>query len=328
MSKGKGGGNTTTTQTHLPDWYAQAAKGTLGFARQVSGRPYQPYNGQTVAGVNPYQQAAFDWTRQNLGDAAGDIRGFAAGMNGLTNFRPEQVQAGQFSDVNMRPYMNPYVNKVVDTSLSAIDRARQMAIQQGAGEAMGAGAFGGSRQGVADSLTNEAALRQSAETSANLYNQGYQQATGLAMGDIENRMRAELANQQAGIQGAGIRYQAGMGGGQLANMAGQSGIQSAAALQASGNAMQNQTQQQLEDRYKRFLEQRGYPQQQLDIMLRALGGMGLGNSGTTTTTGPPGNPLLTGLGGAAAGAGIASALGLSGPAGWGLAGLGGLAGLL
>jgi hypothetical protein len=312
MSGGFGGGDTTTStqQMRLPEWYQKAAKGTLGFAKDVASRPYQPYGGQTVAGINPYQQQAFDWTKGNLGVAQGDIRGFMQGMNGLTNFSPEQVQAGQFAGTNMSPYMNPYTQNVVDTSLNSIDRARQMELQRGAGAAAGAGAFGGSRHGVADALTNEAALRQSAETSANLYNQGYQQATGLAMQDIGNRFQGDLANQQAGIQGAQMRYQAGMGGGQLAQMANQAGIQSAAALQGAGDAMQNQTQAQLADRYKRFLEQRGYPQQQLDIMLRSLGGMGLGNAGTTntSTTGPPGNPWLQGLGAASSLAGIFGSL--------------------
>lgn len=328
MGKFGGGADTTKSTVELPKWYTDAAKGTLDLAQDIAGQRYQPYQGQTVANPNNYQTAAYDYTKGNLGQAAGDIRGFMAGMNGLANYQPERVQAGQFAGTDMAPYMNPYTQNVVDTSLGAIDRTRQMELQRGAGAAAGAGAFGGSRQGVSDSLTNEAALRQSAETSAGLYSQGYQQATGLAMGDIQNRLQGDLANQQAGLEGTNLRRQALMGGGELAQSAGQAGLQSAAALEQSGNAMQVQAQQQLEDRYKRFLEQRGYPEHQLDTMLRALGGMGLGNAGTTSTTGPGGSPLLGGLGGAMGGAGIAGALGMSGPMGWGLAGLGGLAGLL
>jgi hypothetical protein len=41
-------------------------------------------------------------------------------------------------------------------------------------------AFGGSRQGVQSSLTNAAALKQAADLSANLRNQGFGQATQLA----------------------------------------------------------------------------------------------------------------------------------------------------
>lgn len=58
---------------------------------------------------------------------------------------------------------------------------------------------------------------------------------------------------------------------------------------------------------------------------------GLGNlGGTTTTIGPQqrSNSFMGALGGASAGAGIASALGATTPVGWGLAGLGALTGLL
>ena len=183
--------------------------------------------------------------------------------------------------------------------MAALERGRQGAIQQGQGAAQAAGAYGGSRHGVSDSLTNEAFARQAAETSAGLYGQGYQQAAQLRMGDIENQLRARMANQQAGIQGAGLQLEAGRMGGALAQAAGQSGIQSAQAAQAAGNAMQEQTQRQLDDRYGRFLEQRGYPQEQLNIMLSALGGVPY----ATKQVQPSGtNPLLTAIGGAGIGA--------------------------
>lgn len=55
-----------------------------------------------------------------------------------------------------------------------------MAQAQEAQRATAARAFGGSRQGVAQSLTNEAALQQAARTSALLRQQGFGQAAQLA----------------------------------------------------------------------------------------------------------------------------------------------------
>jgi hypothetical protein len=195
---------------------------------------------------------------------------------------------------------------------------------QNAGQAQAAGAFGGSRQGLVEAQTNEAAQRQAGQLSANLYSQGFTQAQQAAQQDIATRMQAALANQQAGIQGAGVRMDAGRIGGLLAQQAGQANIQSAAALEAAGQARQQQQQAQLGAQYGQFLEKRGYPEQQLNIMLRALG---MPSGQTTVSTGPAGNPWMTGLGGALAGGGIGSALG--GPWGAGLGALfGGLGGLL
>jgi hypothetical protein len=64
----------------------------------------------------------------------------------------------------------------------------------------------------------------------------------------------------------------------------------------AGGAYQGQNQAQMNDEYRRFQESRAYPQQQLDVMGRALGAF---NPGSTTTQQQPGqNPLAAGLGGA------------------------------
>jgi hypothetical protein len=321
---GSGGGDTTTTRTDVPSWMLPYAKGTLSFAHDVANQPYQPYKGQLVANLDPMQRQAYDFTQQQLGVAGNNINQFAQGMKPLTNFQPDQVYARQFTDMDMSKYMNPYTNQVVDTSLAALDRERQQQQMQNASQAQAAGAFGGSRQGLVEAQTNEAAQRQAGQLSANLYQQGYGQAQQVAMQDIANRMQAQLANQQAGIQGAGVRMDAGRIGGLLAQQAGQANIQSAAALEAAGQAQQQQQQAMLNSKYQQFLEKRGYPNQQLETQLR---GFGVPSGQTQVTTGPAGNPWMSAMGGAMGGFGIGSALG--GPWGGGLGALfGGLGGLL
>jgi hypothetical protein len=297
-------------------------KGTLAFAKDVANQPYQPYKGQLVAPLDPMQKQAYDFTQSQLGVTGNQINQFAQGMQPLTRFQPEQVQAGQLAGTNLKPYMNPYTNQVINTSLAALDRERQQQQMMNAGQAQAAGAFGGSRQGLVEAQTNEAAQRQAGQLSANLYQQGFTQAQQAAQQDIATRMQAALANQQAGIQGAGVRMDAGRIGGLLAQQAGQANIQSAAALEAAGQAQQQQRQAQLGAAYGQFLEKRGYPEQQFNIMLR---GLGMPAGQTTTTTGPPGNPWMTGLGGALGGAGLAAAIGGPG-VGAGYLGLGALGG--
>ena len=129
----------------------------------------------------------------------------AEGTKGLTGYTPETVTAGTFPGVDISQYMNPYTQEVIDRSLADIERQRLMQQQQTSAQAQAAGAFGGSRQGVAQALTNEAFARQAAQTSANLRQQGFGQATGLAQSDLNRQLQAQQLNQAAGLQGAGFQ---------------------------------------------------------------------------------------------------------------------------
>lgn len=93
---------------------------------------------------------------------------------------------------NIGQFMNPYTSMVTGQTLQDMERQRQMAVNQTAQQATQAGAFGGSRHGVAEALTNEAAMRQGAQTFANLQQQGFGQALGAAQ-----------QQQQFGLQAAG-----------------------------------------------------------------------------------------------------------------------------
>jgi hypothetical protein len=153
-----------------------------------------------------YAQQAFS----TLGEAADVTRG-------LTGFTPQQVnaqqvaaeraaaervQAGVLPGVDIGQYQNPFTQQVVETSLADLERQRLRQQQQGAAQAMRAGAFGGSRAGVAESLTNEAFARQAAQTAAGLRQSGFQQAQQMAQTDLARQMQASLANQQTGLQAA------------------------------------------------------------------------------------------------------------------------------
>lgn len=139
-------------------------------------------------------------------DTSLDYMKFAAeGTKELAGYTPETVTAGTMPSVDISQYMNPYTQEVIDRSLADIERQRLMQQQQTSAQAQAAGAFGGSRQGVAQALTNEAFARQAAQTSANLRQQGFGQATGLAQSDLNRQLQAQQLNQAAGLQGAGFQ---------------------------------------------------------------------------------------------------------------------------
>lgn len=97
-----------------------------------------------------------------------------------------------------------------------------------------------------------------------------------------------------------------------------------AQLLNAGSIVQNQGQAELQDAINRW----NFEQNQPLSMLQQYQGLVQGNYGGSMTQPSYSNPGAGLLGGAATGAGIASALGATGPWGWAAAGLGGLLGLL
>lgn len=89
---------------------------------------------------------------------------------GLTPFSPEEITA----------FQNPYEEAVVQQTLKDIEEQRQMGQLAESQRATAARAFGGSRQGVAQALTNEAALREAGRSSAALRASGFNTAAQLA----------------------------------------------------------------------------------------------------------------------------------------------------
>ena len=106
-----------------------------------------------------------------------------AGYNPLYQAGEQQIvnqSLTPFSGADINAFMNPYQEDVINRSLGDIESSRQMADLRDRQAATQARAFGGSRQGVQSSLTNAAALKQAADLSANMRNQGYGQAAQLA----------------------------------------------------------------------------------------------------------------------------------------------------
>ena len=195
------------------------------------------------------------------------MAGTAAGMG----YQPAQVQAGQIAGTDLSPYFNPFESQVVQQSLGDIEQARQMQANQLAAQAQRAGAFGGSRSAILESQANEAALQQAARTAANLRLGGFQQAQQMAGQDIGRQMQADLANQQAGLAGAGQRLGAAAQMGGLAQQAfgmGR-GLQQDMAQQG---ALQQMLNQQIFDRAREQFEgYTSFPERSLGYMATALG---------------------------------------------------------
>ena len=138
----------------------------------------------TSTSIDPQIKEAFLQNVQQARNVAGalPVQQFA-GYNPLYQAGEEQIvnqSLTPFSGRDISAFMNPYTQEVIDRSLGDIEASRQMQDLRDRQAATQARAFGGSRQGVQASLTNAAALKQAADLSANLRNQGYGQAAQLA----------------------------------------------------------------------------------------------------------------------------------------------------
>jgi len=190
----------------------------------AAGMAQQPFNINQAAAQGI--QAAGLGTAANLGFQPQQITptSFQAAQTGqVAPLQAQQVQAGQLGTTSLSPYMNPYESQVVGQTLSDLERSRQMQQNVLGAQATAAGAFGGSRQGIAEAETNRAFAEQAARTAGQLRQAGFGQAQAAAQQDIASRMQAALANQQAGLQ-------AGMTSAQLqqqANLANQQAMQQA-----------------------------------------------------------------------------------------------------
>jgi hypothetical protein len=134
--------------------------------------------------IDPDIKSAFLTNFQQAQGVAGalPVQQFA-GYNPLYQAGEQQIvnqSLTPFSGADINAFMNPYQEDVINRSLGDIESSRQMQDLRDRQAATQARAFGGSRQGVQSSLTNAAALKQAADLSANMRNQGYGQAAQLA----------------------------------------------------------------------------------------------------------------------------------------------------
>jgi hypothetical protein len=206
--------------------------------------------------------------------------------------------------------MNPYTSAVRTNALADLESARQAAIRQTGQQAMQAKAFGGSRQGVAEALTNQGFAKQAATLGTTLNEQAFNQAMAMQQADLARKSAADLANQQAGLQGAQFRLGAANQLGGLAAQQQALRLGGAQAVMGAGGARQALEQQQMD-------AIRNVGLQRLGVVQSSLGAQPA-NLGMQSVTPQYSNPAAGALGGALAGGQM---FGIPGAIGGGILGL-------
>ena len=248
----------------------------------VTTEPFQRYEGQRLATTTPQQQAAYQGVEQMVGG----YKPYIATADFLT------TQAAQQSTdpTAIASRMSPYQQAVVDIQKREALRDANKLQQQIGASAVGAGAFGGSRQALAETEL----ARQTGQRLADIQAVGSQQAFQQAMNQLSADRAASLA---AGQQFAGLGAQQQ-----------QLGLAGLGALETVGGTQQAQQQKALDIAYEDFARETTYPQQQLQEMSSVLRGFNLPVSTYTTSQAQQAPPTF---GQQAAGLGL-GALGIYG----------------
>ena len=143
---GGGGTQTVVNKTEIPQWVQEAGQRNLAAAYDVSRTLQGPYEGQRVASMTPGQISTIGAIANNYAmaqPAYAYAQQMAAQAGG---YQPTEVSAGQLSSTDLSPYMNPYTQSVLQTSLDTLNQQRLAGLNQASDAAIKARAFGGSRQ--------------------------------------------------------------------------------------------------------------------------------------------------------------------------------------
>jgi hypothetical protein len=265
MSKSGGG---QTTRVELDPAFRQAALENYEFSKQIAGQEYTPYAGSRLAAPTAAMQLGLQQQAQ-----AG---AYGPGTQTVDYATALAMQPTSIAG-NIQQFINPFQEQVIGTAVQNIENQRQMQQQQNAANAVRARAFGGSRQGIVEGLTNQAALMAAGQTAGNLAYQGFGQAAQLASQDVAARQA-----QAAQLAGLGAQQQA---------------IRQTQAQQLQGVGAQEQAQQQaqLDLAYQDFLRQQAYPLQQLNIRSQGLSGFPAENQNVSTQRMSPGQQIGQGV---------------------------------
>jgi len=203
----------------------------------------------------------------------------------------EPVREGGYKD-----FYDPFVEDVLDTTLADITRQADIERNRLASEGLSQGAFGGSRQAVAEQELTRNALAEMAGTGAKLRSAAYTGAQEQAQNAFENQMKR---GQTAGELFQGL----GTGLGALGEAAQSLGFKDVNTLFNTGLLEQKQLQSEYDVQRAAQLEEAYEPFARFSYMRDILQGLPTSGTGLAAT----GTPKSGGLGQILEGANVISA---------------------
>ena len=293
-------------------------------AKALTGEGSQmPYADQQLANLSAPQQQAVTAATQGVGSYAPFLQagsqaigqGIGAVGTGLGTIGSAIGQTGQadfnFAPTDYQQFMDPYTESVIAAQQADIARQGQMQQNQLGASAVGSGAFGGSRQGIAQGEIARNVMDQQNKYGSQLRSQGFQQAQNTAMQVAQAQAQQQLKQAQltgqlgqtTGALGQTVG-QLGTATAGLGQLGQQMGVQDVNSLLGVGALQQGQDQKSLDVARANTLAQQALPYQQVGFMSDLFRGVPALQQtySTSTTPGPNTGSQMLGLGIAGLGA--------------------------
>jgi len=278
--------------------YAEELLGKAQLYTDPEVNPYMQYMGDRVAQFTPLQQQSYEnaalmQTAPQLGDATAmtGLAGLGA-LNTQYTFNPYAPQ--QALGDNVKQYMSPYIQNVVERQQQDARRQAEIAMQAQGAQAAKSGAFGGS----GDYLMRGQARGNLARQMGDIEAKGLQDAYMQAMAQFNTAQGQNQAAQQLNAQqqqfGAGLGLQglqtAMTGAKSLADIGQAQYGQNVGLLDIQnkfGAQQQTQGQNILNNQYQDYLNSQNYPYKQMGFMSDMIRGLPLTQQSQTMYTPPP-----------------------------------------
>jgi hypothetical protein len=222
----------SSTSYDIPEYFKEIQERTLRTAENTFSQPYKAYTGQRIAQLDPYEVQAGNVYQNQILPQSGQL----AAIGNQT-----------YDTATAATYANPYQDQVISGALGDLEEAYGQTQKGMNAQAIGAGAFGGERQGIENVLGRERYLDTVGDTSARLRQAGFESGSNRFAQD----RAAQLQSAQSQIGALG---------------------QSAAGLAGFGTQARGIEQAGLAEGYRDFIEEREYAGGQVKQMVGALSG--------------------------------------------------------
>ena len=240
-------GQQTGYQGALAEFAGEYVTDFLGKGRALADQPYQAYTGPLTAGQSQLQDTAFAGLG-NLVVPTTEQMSFTPGTFSATDAPAITDDVPTAGGTTVSQYMNPYLSAVLQPQLEEARRQAEISRQDEAARYTRAGAFGGSRQALAD-LERDAALNR---TLADITGRGYAQAFQQG----RDQFNVEQGRQQTATDAA-RRF----------------GLEALAAQVGAGRTQRDIEQAGILADRKQFEEERDFPYKQLQYQRSLLQGL-------------------------------------------------------
>jgi len=289
----------TVAGTEIPEWVAAAGREAFSTASNIAAEPYPIYEGRRIAELTDLERTAYAGLEagaedylpfMNRASEVADTLG--AGYGGATR---EELLGDDFSLSSAQPYMDiyqsavdPAIREVEEQTLRAQNAARARA-------STGGGGFG-SRLGLVEATTAGEGIQAAGDLRAGAARDALGFAADRFDTEREARFGADTQARQGYETDEASRIQQMEAYQGMAPLIQDLQRQAAAGLIGAGEAERMLDQQALDIAYADFLDQKMYPQEQLNFALGALSGTPYNSINRSYTSGTQmsANPSLFG----------------------------------